>query len=110
MTDQTPVSDLTSDDKLWALLSWILAPIVPVIVLLMEDKKSRPFIKYNAVMGLIWSLVYIIIGGILTAVVIGPCVMGLGWLATLYWGIKSYQGTTVKIPFLSDFVKNQGWA
>ena len=40
-------SDLTQDDKLWALLSWIIWPIA-VIVLFMDEKKNRPFIKYNA--------------------------------------------------------------
>lgn len=110
MTDQVPESDLTSDDKLWALLSWLLAPIVPIIMLLMEDKKSRPFIKYNAVLGLIWSLIYWIIGGVLSVVVVGFCIWGVGVVATIFWGVKAYQGNWVKIPVLSDFVNNQGWA
>lgn len=110
MSDQPVMSDLTSDDKLWALLSWLLAPIVPIIVLLMEDKKSRPFIKYNAIMSLAWSIVYLVVGGILSVVFIGVCVLGLGAIASIYWGIKSYQGEMVKVPVLTDFVKNQGWA
>jgi uncharacterized membrane protein len=110
MTDQIPESDLTSDDKLWALLSWLLAPIVPIIMLLMEDKKSRPFIKYNAILGLIWSVVYWILGTVLSFIFIGFCIWGVGAIAAIYWGIKSYQGSWVKIPLLSDFVKNQGWA
>jgi len=46
--DPQSALDLTDDDKLWALLSWIFSPIVPIIVLLLEDKKQRKFIKYNA--------------------------------------------------------------
>ena len=37
MTEQLN-SDITSDDKLWALLSYLF-PILAVVVLLMEDKK-----------------------------------------------------------------------
>lgn len=110
MSDQPIMSEITSDDKLWALLSWILAPIVPIIVLLMEEKKSRPFIKYNAIMGLAWSIVYGVVGGALSVVFVGICILGLGAVAAIFWGIKSYQGETVKVPVLSDFIKNQGWA
>jgi uncharacterized protein len=112
MSDQPVMSDITSDDKLWALLSWILAPIVPIIVLLMEDKKSRPFIKYNTVLGLAWSVIYIVIGSIIGALTfgIGTCLFLPAWIAAIYWGIKSYQGEKVTVPYLSDFVKKQGWA
>ncbi|MFL7791122.1 MAG: hypothetical protein AB8I69_03200, partial [Anaerolineae bacterium] len=44
--------DITQDDKLWALLSWLFWPIA-IIVLLLEDKKTRPFIKTNAVQSLV---------------------------------------------------------
>ena len=36
---------ITGDDKLVALLAYGLTPLVPVIILLMQDKKSRPFIR-----------------------------------------------------------------
>lgn len=49
MSEQVPpTQEITSDDKLWALLSYILTPLVPIIVLLLEDKKNRPFIKVHA--------------------------------------------------------------
>ena len=43
--------EITDDDKLWALLSWLFWPIA-IIVLLLEDKKQRPFIKYHAIQAL----------------------------------------------------------
>ena len=52
---------LTDEDKLWALLSWLFWP-VGLVALFMEDKKSRPFIKYNAVL----SLALAVIGGALS--------------------------------------------
>ena len=108
---QQPVSaDITSDDKLWALLCYILTPIVPIIVLLMEDKKNRPFIKAHAMQALVFGIVYEVIGGVTSAIFIGLCILPLGFIACVYWGIKAYQGNYVNIPVITNFVKNQGWA
>ena len=103
---QVPM-DMTDDDKLWALLSWIFAPIVPIIVLLLEDKKVRPFIKYNAIQALV-------VGGLVT--VLSAITAGFGclvlWVVVIYQiylGIQSYQGKWVTIPVVTDFCKGQGW-
>jgi hypothetical protein len=37
-----PSSDITSDDRLFAALAYVFSPIVPIILLLMEDKKIVP--------------------------------------------------------------------
>jgi uncharacterized membrane protein len=104
--------DVTSDDKLWAALSYVFAPIVGIIVLLMEDKKSRPFIKFHGVQSIVASVVFWIIATILTTVslgILGLCVPVL-WLVFLYWAYQAYQGQMVNIPVVSNFIKNQGWA
>ncbi|MFN2283919.1 MAG: DUF4870 domain-containing protein [Anaerolineae bacterium] len=101
--------DVTDDDKLWALLSWILAPIVPIIVLLLEDKKVRPFIKYNAVQALVVSVVGYIVSSVLSFIIIG-CFVGVAVLVyIIYLAIQSYQGKWVTIPVVTDFCKGQGW-
>ena len=101
---ETPVGsdEITADDKLWALLSYIFTPLVGIIVLLLEDKKDRPFVKYNAVISIIL--------GILAFVLSWACIGILVWFYALYLGIKSYQGEWVEVPFISDLVRNQGWA
>jgi uncharacterized protein len=109
---QAPMSsDVTSDDKLWTLLAYILSPIVPVILMLMEDKKNRPFIKaHNAqalALGVIEVVLYVVLGWLFF---IGVCLGLLLWIAMIYWGIQAYQGKYVTIPVITDFVKNQGWA
>ena len=109
---QAPMSDLTSDDKLMAALSYVFAPLVGIIMLLMEDKKARPYIKFNAVQSIVASVAFWIISTIVIAVTIGfggLCVPLL-WLVFLYWAYQSYQGQDVKIPVVSDFIRNQGWA
>jgi uncharacterized membrane protein len=104
--------DITSDDKLWAALSYVFAPIVGIIVLLMEDKKSRPFIKFHAVQSIVASIAFWIVATIITTVTIGfggLCVPVL-WLVFLYWAYQAYQGQMVNIPVLTNFIKGQNWA
>lgn len=93
--------EITQDDKLWALLSYIFCPLIGIIVLLIEDKKNRPFLKYNAVVSIIL--------GILGVVLSWACIGILVWFYAIYLGIKSYQGEWVEVPLVSDFVRNQGW-
>ncbi|MGC9467055.1 MAG: DUF4870 domain-containing protein [Anaerolineae bacterium] len=104
-----PTTVLTDDDKLWALLSWIFAPLVPIIVLLLEDKKQRAFIRYNAIQALVLSVVAYAIASVLSTVVIG-CIIGpAAWIYIIYLGIQAYQGKWVTVPVVTDFCTNQGW-
>ena len=105
-----PPADVTSDDKLWSLLSYIFAPLVGLILLLMEDKKSRPFIKYHAVCSLVLGVVAIVFYVVLGWIIVGLCVGGLVWAYGIYVGIKAYNGEMVNIPLVTDFVHKQGWA
>jgi uncharacterized membrane protein len=94
--------EVTQDDKLWALLSYIFCPLIGIIALLIEDKKNRPFVKYNAVVSIIL--------GILGVILSWACIGVLVWFYAIYLGIKSYQGEWVEVPVISDLVRNQGWA
>ena len=93
--------EITQDDKLWSLLSYIFAPLIGIIMLLIEDKKDRPFIKYNAWVSIILGVVAIVLSW--------ACVGILVWIYAIYLGIKSYQGEWVEVPLVTDFVKKQGW-
>ncbi|HEY88512.1 MAG TPA: DUF4870 domain-containing protein [Thermoflexia bacterium] len=107
--DMAPDMNVTDDDKLWALLSWIFAPLIPLVVLLLEDKKSRPFIKYHAMNALVFSVIGYAISTILSAVVIG-CFIGVAVLIyQIYLAIQAYKGEWVTVPVLTDFIKGQGW-
>jgi uncharacterized membrane protein len=101
---QAPVSpDITSDDKLWAMLGYVF-PVIAIVVLFMDDKKNRPYIKFNAVQ----SLVATVVLSILATVTFG-CGSIL-FLVLFWWAYQAYQGQDVKIPMISDFIRNQGWA
>jgi len=101
---------VTSDDKLWAALAYVFTPLVPVILMLMEDKKNRPFIKEHNAQALVWGLVAIVLGFLLGATIILACVAWAVWIPQLYWGYKAYQGESITIPVITDLVKKQGWA
>jgi len=105
-----PVSDVTSDDKLWAMLCYVIPVIVSIIVLLMDDKKNRPFIRAHAMQALIWGVIYGVIGGVTSAFLIGLCILPICWILAIYWGVQAYQGKLVNIPVITDFAKKQGWA
>ncbi len=103
-TTGTPMGSeaITQDDKLWSLLSYIFCPLIGIILLLIEDKKDRPFIRYNA-----WISIIL---GILGIILSWACIGILVWFYAIYLGVKSYQGEWVEVPIISDFVRNQGWA
>ncbi|MDW8326006.1 MAG: hypothetical protein RMK99_05525 [Anaerolineales bacterium] len=114
MTDRPMMGDvsssITGDDKLWSLLAYILSPIVPIIILLLEDKKNRPFIRSHNAQALILGIIAIINALVLSWALIGCCTGLLLFGYQVYLGVQAYQGRTVTIPIITDFVKNQGWA
>lgn len=95
-------SEVSSDDKLWALLAYILSPLVPILIMVMEDKKNRPFLKAHNAQALIL--------GLITVVTSGFCVGILVWFYAIYLGFQAYQGKMVEVPLITKFVKDQGWA
>ena len=111
MTEQTiPPEEITSDDKLWAALAYIFSPIIPVIILLLDEKKDRPFIKAHNMQALVLGVVLWVVNVALSFIFIGICTSLLTLVLMIYLGVKAYQGQTLEIPVVSDFVKNQGWA
>lgn len=103
MSQESFNPEITSDDKMWAALGYII-PLIALVVLFMEDKKNRPYLKFNAVQSLVVTVVLSIVSTV-------TCGFGaVLFLAVLYWAYLAYQGQDVRIPFVSDFIRNQGWA
>jgi uncharacterized membrane protein len=102
--------EVTSDDKLWAALSYPI-PLVPIIVLFMGDKKARPFVKYHAVQGLAFNIVFWSIYLLLTLVTVGVAAICVpaAWLVTFWPAYKAYRGEKFPLPVITGFIKNQGW-
>jgi len=99
---------ITGDDKLVALLAYVLTPLAPIVILLMSDKKSRPFIRAHNAQALVWGILIVLVSVVGVVCLFAPSF--IMWLIGVYWGIKAYQGEHVNIPVITDLVKNQGWA
>ncbi len=112
MNQQFTPADATSDDRLWGLLAYLLTPLVPIIIMLMEDKKNRPFLKAHNAQALALGVVEVVISIILSIISFGilGCIVGLVFLViNIYYGVQAYNGKTFEIPALTNFVRQQGW-
>jgi uncharacterized membrane protein len=110
MTEQPVNPEVTSDDKLWAALGYPIV-LIAIIVLLMEEKKVRPFIKFHAIQSIAANVVFFVIATILAVVTLGfgGICAPLLWLVFLYWAYQAYQGELFEIPVITNFIKGQGW-
>ncbi|HMD90807.1 MAG TPA: DUF4870 domain-containing protein [Anaerolineaceae bacterium] len=102
-------TDVTSDDRLWTLLGYIFSPIIPIVILFMDDKKNRPFIKAHNAQALALGVVEWVINIILSFVVVGCVTSVLTIILNIYLGIKANRGEVFEIPVITNFVRNQGW-
>ncbi|MGI6381399.1 MAG: DUF4870 domain-containing protein [Anaerolineae bacterium] len=123
MTDQTQNPfDLgaggapTDDEKLWSLLSYLTGGLIGLIMLLTDKGKQSQFIRHNAItsLGLVvtWIAAWIVVA-ILSII---PGVACIAWIILfvpaafyIYYGIQAYQGKDVEVPYLSEFMRKQGW-
>ncbi len=104
---------ITDDDKLWAALSLAIG-IVGLIMLFIPDKGNRPFIRYAAVHGISLSVVSFVLSTVLGFIPFVGCISVPIALGIFGYGIylaatQVYNGEYVEIPYLTDFVKGQGW-
>jgi uncharacterized membrane protein len=108
MSEQPINPDITQDDKLWAALGYPIVPVA-IIMLFLEEKKVRPFIKYHAIHGIAINILVWIVITILGITVVGAICAPVIWLATLYPAYQAFTGVYWEIPYLTKFLKGQGW-
>jgi uncharacterized membrane protein len=99
------MNDITDQDRLLAAISYPI-PIVAIVILVVEDMKNRPFQKYHAVQALAVGVILLILSILLSWT---ACLPFLLWFVTFYWAYKAYQGEYFQIPWLTNFLKGQGW-
>jgi uncharacterized membrane protein len=114
---------ITDQDKLMAALAYIIAVIVPLIILL-TDYKNRAFQRYHAIQSLGLSAAFFVAGIVLCilqvilqfipvlGLIIG-CLMLFVYLVPLalmlYYAYRAYKGEMFVIPVVTDFMKQQKW-
>ncbi|MCS6844360.1 MAG: DUF4870 domain-containing protein [Caldilineales bacterium] len=119
--------DATQDDRLLAALAYgaqLIVPVLPPLILLIaEASKRRPFQRYHAVQSLALGIVVWGLGiglgtlaaiaaasviGLLCLCFIVPAMIVL-WLLPLYYALLAYSGKRFRIPGLTQFLKDQRW-
>lgn len=119
----------TNDDRVMAALAYasqLVNPIglvLPIIILVSETSKQRPFQRYHAVQSLAVSAVIGLLQlgltvlasaagatviGILCLCFIVPAMIML-WLLPLYYALIAYNGKRFRIPGLTQFLQDQRW-
>ncbi len=132
MRDAAEDPTANADDRLIALLSYatqaIIPFIMPIIVLLSESSKLRPFQRFHAIQSLALTAVVVALGvfvSISTAIlqiipvlgfIVGIaifCLTPIAYLmylvALFYYGYQAHQGKRFAIPGLTSFLRDQGW-
>lgn len=102
--------EVTSDDRLWVVLCFLLAPILPLITLFMDNRKNRPFIKYHTIPTLILGVVEGIVVALLSWIPVVQCIAPFIWIINVVYAIKANKGVNVDIPVITGFSKGQGWS
>jgi uncharacterized membrane protein len=101
MKPPNDMGEVSSDDRMWSLLGYIL-PIIALIALLLEDKRARPFIRHNAVNALMIAVVTVLLSFTM-------CLWVIPFFYSIFLGIQAYQGQTPEVPVLTNLAKDQGW-
>lgn len=112
MNQQSSPSGVSSDERLWGLLAYLLTPLVPIIILLMPDKKDLPFLKAHNMQALLLGIVEWIVVFILGVIipVIGGCVGSVAVIVVnVLYALKANKGEYFEVPVITNFVRQQGW-
>ena len=123
MSQVPSAPDVNDNDKLMAALAYFLSPIVPVIILVVDSMKVRPYQKYHAlqslglfVAALIVSVLMCIVYfacTLLTAGILGLClwvIFFIPYIPFIYYTIIAYtRGEYFEIPVITKFMVQQGW-
>jgi uncharacterized membrane protein len=108
--NQPTDTSITSDDKLWAALGYPIF-IIALIMLFVEGKKDRPFIKFHAVQSLALNLVAWVVTIIISVITlgIGAICAPVVFLLLIWPAVLAYQGKYFEVPVVTKFLRDQHW-
>lgn len=128
ISDSVADPTANADDRLVALLAYVVPVLLPIIILLSESSQKRPFQRYHAIqsLGLTGAMVIASVAlGIATTIlgvipvvnfVVGilmlcltPILFIMATVAVIYYGMQAHQGKRFAIPVVTNFLANQGW-
>jgi len=115
--------EVTENDKLMAALGYLFTPLVPIIILLIEDMKNRAYPRYHALQSLGFFVAAWIAYEVVAFIVFTICslvTLGFGafclWvifflplIPQLYYTYVAYTGKYFDIPVITNFMVQQKW-
>ncbi|HSN77700.1 MAG TPA: DUF4870 domain-containing protein [Anaerolineae bacterium] len=119
--------DATNDDRIMAALAYAsqlifpLGFVLPIILLISETSKKRPFQRYHAVqslavgtiiwiLALIYAMSWVTVGWIMLLCLCLLLPVGIAlWLLPLYYAMLAYNGKRFRIRGLTQFLEDQRW-
>ena len=136
MSQATYAPDVNDNDRLIAALAYFVPVLVPIIILLVESMKVRPYQKYHALQSLGLSVAELLYALVICILVVAcsflvpiaatftaglgaitgclvPCI-ALFWLLpfipNIYYTIIAYTSRQYfEIPVITKFMMQQGW-
>jgi uncharacterized membrane protein len=99
--------EITSDDRIWAAVSYLFSPLAPVCIHLMPEKRGRPFIRAHYPQAFVSGFILFLFGIPLAVFSLG-CTAIL-WLVLPLWAYRAYCGEMIRIPFVSEYIQQKGW-
>lgn len=107
----------TDNDRLWAALAYVLCPLIPILIVLMEENKKRAFQRYHAIqsiaLGVVVGVLFIVVAVILTITIVGALCLTVLWVVPVaimfYYAYLAYQGQYAEVPYLTKFLRDQKW-
>lgn len=125
LTDEPPVEALSENERLLAGFSYVsqalMPAVLPVILLASRDTRESAHLRYHAVHSLALLVVAILyyLGATLVyalAAMVSGCLLCVLWglflppLGVLgYYGWFAYRGERREIPWLTRFLRENGW-
>lgn len=115
MVNSIIVNEPTDDERLFAMLIYILSfffPILAPLIIWLIKRDESSFVDYHGkeyfnfflsffIYGIISSILMLVLIGFLLAAIVGI----LGLIFTILAAIKSYNGEYYKIPLVIRFIK-----
>jgi len=124
-TNDATALSATEDAKLLAGLSYIsqivLPAVLPVILLATQETKRSAYLRYHVVHNLaftVLAILYYLVATLLYVVVSAavPCLLCFLWVLFLvpvgvliYYGYMGFTGKCPEVPWLTQYLKQEGW-
>jgi uncharacterized membrane protein len=115
----------SDNDRLLAGLSYVsqivIPAVFPVILLVSNETKNSPFMRFHAIQSLgvlVASIVYYLAATVVYALVsaVLPLLACILWLlffvpavAGLYCGYEAFRGKYLELPWLTQFMRDNHW-